>query len=218
LESVLKKLKIPLAEFKKLSVIVLIITNLVPIYAVIFMDWQAFLVVFLFWTENIVIGFFNIFKMAFAPPDTTGKWGPKYKIIPFFCVHYGMFALVHGIIVFAIFGSVFESDDLFAGISSTYHSLITPTFGWAVLALAASHTISFFVNYIGKGEYRRTSLQQLMVQPYARVIILHITVLIGGFLVMVLGSPVVGLILLIALKTYIDVYSHYRQHHIFNPA
>jgi len=68
------------------------------------------------------------------------------------------------------------------------------------LALAVSHTISFFVNYIGKGEYRQTSLQRLMVQPYTRVIILHITVLIGGFLVMLLGSPVVGLILLIALK------------------
>ena len=216
--SFLSSLKIAGADLKRVSVIVLILMNLVPVFGVLFMGWRVFPILFLFWTENIVIGFFNIFKMAFAPPDTTGKWGPKYKIIPFFCVHYGMFALVHGIIVFAIFGSVFESDDLFAGISSTYHSLITPTFGWAVLALAASHTISFFVNYIGKGEYRRTSLQQLMVQPYARVIILHITVLIGGFLVMVLGSPVVGLILLIALKTYIDVYSHYRQHHIFNPA
>jgi len=218
LAPLLVKLKIPLSELKKVSVIVLILTNLVSVFGVIFMDWDAFLVVFLFWTENVIIGFFNILKMAVAPPDATGKWGPKYKIIPFFCVHYGMFTLVHGFIVFAIFGSVFENDDLFAGISATYHSLINPAFGWAVLALAVSHTISFFVNYIGKGEFKKTSLGQLMVQPYARVIILHITVLIGGFLVMLLGSPVVGLILLIALKTYVDILSHVRQHHIFNPA
>jgi hypothetical protein len=215
--SLLEKLKIPLAEFKRVSVIVLILTNLVPIYAVLFMHWDAFLVVFLFWTENIIIGFFNVLKMAFAPPDTTGKWGKRASIIPFFCVHYGMFALVHGALVFAIFGGMFEQDDLFAGISETYHSLINPAFGWAVLALAVSHAVSFIVNYIGKGEYKKTTLGQLMVQPYGRVIVLHITVLIGGFLVMALGSPVVGLILLIAIKTYVDIYSHIKQHNIFSP-
>ncbi len=213
-----EKLKIPLADFKKVSVIVLMLTNLVPVFAVLFMDWQAFLVVFLFWTENIIIGFLNILKMAIAPSDTTGKWGPKYRIIPFFCIHYGIFALVHGVLVFAIFGGIFDQDDLFAGISGAWNSIVNPAFGWAVLALAISHAVSYFVNFIGKGEFRKTSLQQLMVQPYVRVIILHVTVLIGGFLVMLLGSPVVGLIFLIALKTYIDILSHLKQHNIFNPA
>jgi hypothetical protein len=51
-----------------------------------------------------------------------------------------------------------------------------------------------------------------MLQPYGRVVIMHITVLIGGFLLMLLGSPVIGLILLLFLKTFIDITTHLGQH------
>ena len=59
-----------------------------------------------------------------------------------------------------------------------------------VVALAASHLYSFFVNYIGHGEYRRTFVVWLMVQPYARVVVLHLAILFGGFIAMALGSNV----------------------------
>jgi hypothetical protein len=41
---------------------------------------------------------------------------------------------------------------------------------------------------------------------------MHLTVLFGGFLVMLLGSPVIGLLLLVFLKTFIDITAHLRQH------
>jgi hypothetical protein len=78
------------------------------------------------------------------------------------------------------------------------------------------YTVSFFTNYIGKGEYKNTTLNQLMGQPYGRVVILHVTIIIGGFLVALFGSPVVGLIMLIALKTFIDIKTHLKQHTIFD--
>ena len=37
---------------------------------------------------------------------------------------------------------------------------------------------------------------------------MHLTILFGGFLVMFTGSSVIGLILLIVLKTFVDVKSH----------
>ena len=83
---------------------------------------------------------------------------------------------------------------------------------WAVLALLVSHAVSFAVNYLGKGEYKQSNIALLMLQPYGRVVILHITVLFGGFLVMLLGSPIIGLILLISLKIFIDIKSHLKQH------
>ena len=52
----------------------------------------------------------------------------------------------------------------------------------------------------------------LLRTPDDALIILHLTILIGGFLVMALGSPIIGLILLIALKTFIDLKSHIKQH------
>jgi hypothetical protein len=81
-----------------------------------------------------------------------------------------------------------------------------------VLALMVSHAVSFAINYIGNGEYKKTDAVLLMLQPYGRVVIMHIAILFGGFLVMLLGSPVIGLILLLLLKTFIDITSHLRQH------
>jgi hypothetical protein len=44
------------------------------------------------------------------------------------------------------------------------------------------------------------------------VVVLHLAILGGGFLVMLMGMPVVGLTLLIALKIGLDVLAHAKQH------
>ncbi len=64
MEKLLDLIKISGDDLKKVSVITLILSNIVPVLGVIFMGWQAFAVLFLFWFENIVIGISNVFKMA----------------------------------------------------------------------------------------------------------------------------------------------------------
>ncbi len=210
--SFLERLKINPADFKKISVIAIILTNLVPIYGVLFMGWQVFPVMFLFWMENVIIGVSNVFKMLVSSPGNFGQWMSKVIMIPFFCVHYGMFTLVHGILILTLFGGFNHPGSVMPGFSAVFGLIGTLQIGGAVLALILSHTLSFITNYIGNGEYKTATLSELMVQPYGRVIILHLTILIGGFLVMALGSPIIGLILLIALKTFIDLKSHIKQH------
>jgi hypothetical protein len=82
-------------------------------------------------------------------------------------------------------------------------------------ALALSRGISFATNYIGSGEYQRASLQQLMAQPYGRIVVMHIAILGGGFLMMALHSPVWGLLLLVALKTTLDLRGHFAERQKF---
>jgi hypothetical protein len=212
----LARLKIDSTDFKKVSVIILILTNLVPIYGVLFMDWQVFPIMFLFWIENLIIGVSNVFKMVLSSPGNAGQWVAKAFMIPFFCVHYGIFTLVHGIFILVMFGGFIEQGDPALSLSDIFGILVNLQLGWAVLALIISHTVSFVVNYIGNGEYKKSSLAQLMQQPYGRVVILHVTILFGGFLVTLLGSPVIGLILLIVLKTFIDIKTHLKQHSLFS--
>jgi hypothetical protein len=79
------------------------------------------------------------------------------------------------------------------------------------LALAASHLWSFFVNYIGRGEYRRSVVLVLMAQPYARIVVLHVAILLGGFVSMAFGSNIGILMLLIIGNTLLDLSLHLRQ-------
>jgi hypothetical protein len=194
------------------SSVALIAANLLPVYGVLFLGWDVFPVVLLFWLENVVIGVLNVLRIACVQPQEPAFWVGKVFIIPFFCFHYGMFTAVHGVFVFALFGgNAFEP-----------RGLPTPAFVWSAirqlhvtlpfLALAASHAFSFAWNYIGKGEYRRTSVQKLFTQPYGRIVVLQLVLIFGGFLVMALGSPLAGMLLLVVLKIVMDARAHLREH------
>jgi hypothetical protein len=52
----------------------------------------------------------------------------------------------------------------------------------------------------------------LMFRPYGRVMVLHVVILVGGFLVAQLGSPLIPLALLVVLKTGLDLSGHMREH------
>jgi hypothetical protein len=189
----------------------LLLANLIPLAGVLAFDWDVFALVFLFWLENVVVGGFNVLRMFWVQRGAERTPLAKVVVIPFFCFHYGMFTAVHGVFVFALFGSGF-SGDLFPSVQMVMQVIDEHALWVAVGALVLSHAFSFVRNYVSEGEYRRVTLQQLMSQPYARVVVLHIAIIGGGFLVMALGAPVLGLLLLVVLKVAVDVSAHLREH------
>jgi hypothetical protein len=50
------------------------------------------------------------------------------------------------------------------------------------------------------------NVKTLMVAPYRRIVILHITILASGFALAALEEPVLGLLILVILKTGFDLY------------
>jgi hypothetical protein len=208
----LEKLKINPSELLLPSALVLILANLVPLYGVFILHWQVFPILLLFWMENVIVGLFNVLKMALATPAVPSMWIAKMFIIPFFCFHYGLFTLAHGVFVFGFFGGYFTELDSFPNANSVLQGIDDFQLGWAVLALFLSHLISFAINYVRKGEYKQAKLKELMIQPYSRVVILHVTIIIGAFLVLLANASVYVLVILILLKIFIDVKTHLREH------
>jgi hypothetical protein len=206
------KLRSFFGRFLQPSIIILTIANLIPIYGVLSLNWEVFPLLFLFWMENLIIGFINAIKMVMVAPGDGATWIMKLFFVPFFCFHYGIFTLVHGVFVFGFFGGGFTENAPFPTPDLVIKAIAEYDVIWAFLALLASHIVSFAVNYIGHGEYKTGKLQNLMQQPYGRVIVLHMTILGGGFLMAMLGSPSIGLILLMVLKIILDIRSHIKEH------
>jgi hypothetical protein len=204
------------SDWLRPSVIALLLANLVPIFGVLVFGWEVFPLLFLFWSENVIVGVFNVLKMLAANPESPLTWAGKLFIIPFFCVHYGMFTFVHGIFVVGFFGGQFKQGAPFPDADLFWRVLRENHLGWAILGLTLSRGISFVTNYLGSGEYRRASLPQLMQQPYGRVVVLHLTILGGGFLMVALRSPVVGLVLLVGLKIALDLRGHFKERRKFS--
>jgi hypothetical protein len=190
---------------------VLVAANLVPLAGVLFLDWSVFALMALFWMENVVIGVFFILRMICAHPDDLDGWGWKLFLVPFFCFHYGIFTAVHGGFVFALFGGAdygFEMPPLKSALRAAQEQLL-----WLPLAaLVASHLFSFGWNYLYRGEFRTVNALRLMLAPYARVVVLHLALIVGGFGLMALGSPLWALLLLLALKIGLDMQAHVKEH------
>ena len=152
-------------------------------------------------------------KLLFAQPREPAYWAGKVFLIPFFVVHFGGFTYMHGVLVVALLGpkgtNAFDILGTIPGVIRENH------LGWAGASLVLSHGLSFFWNYIKSGEYQRASLNALMMQPYGRVFVLHFTVLFGGWIVMLLGSPLLALVLLVVLKTAADMRAHTAERRKF---
>jgi len=198
------------------SLLVLGLANALPIAGVLLLGWKVFPLVLLYWLENVVVGGFNVGKLLLAQPQEPAYSVGKLFLIPFFVFHFGMFTLVHGVFVFALFGA--KSLPRFDSLAKLPAAIRAYHLGWGVLALVVSHGLSFYWNYFENGEYRRASLPTLMVQPYARLVVLHLAVLFGGWIVLTLGSPLLALLVLVALKTAADVRAHQAERHTFMEA
>lgn len=210
-----------------IPLLALLAANAVPLIGVLFFKWDVFFIVLLYWAENLAVGFYNVLKMAFAKVAHPIEHLAKLFMIPFFTVHYGGFTAVHGFFVLALFSKDKQGPSMISGeqwpcffvfvqmlfgIVKHIFMTIPQTVRLAVLLLFVSHGVSFVYNYLIKGEYAHAKVKNLMGQPYARIFVMHITIIIGGFGLMALGSPVALLLVLVILKTIIDVKLHLREH------
>ena len=202
------------------AVVALVLANPIPLLGVLFFGWSVWTILIIYWLENGIVGAFNILKMARAEGDDASDaagWTingrpaagmAKAGLIPFFVMHYGLFWVVHGVFVFTL--------PLFASIGSDGSDIGPGPDIWTILlavaALFISHGLSYWFNFMGHGEYRRTSPIGQMFAPYGRLVVLHVTIIFGAIAISMTGAPVAAIVILVVLKTALDLGLHLREH------
>ena len=211
------------------SLAALLIANAIPLVGVLFFGWSLITVLVLYWLENGIVGLWNIPRIALArgtdgPSNVaTEAANAKLLLIPFFVIHYGIFWLGHGFFLWFLpamssMGTFFDRTldptalppDLlgFPGLptaASPWGTLDVRAVALAGAAMLVSHGVTFFTDYVGRREYLRVSPRRQMFSVYGRVIVLHVTILLGGIAVAFLGSPVAILVVLVAAKALLDL-------------
>lgn len=188
--------------------------TLLPLAGVLLLGWDWREVILLYWLENISIGLATVVRIVRAQPspamlaaDTStleingkpvdlraGGAAAKAAMAGFFCLHYGLFTLVHGVFVFVFIGGGFgfgaPTDDR--------------SIDW--LSIAVIWVVGTAVQVAAQvlGPPASDSIGRLFAAPYGRIIALHLTILGGAFLMGVLQWPPVAAVLLIVLHGLID--------------
>jgi hypothetical protein len=210
------------------STLILIAANLLPLLGIVFWHWDAFLLLVLYWMETLVIGFWTILAVAVTPLDTPARTPQgalmrqtsRFFLVPFFIVHAGIFMSVHFMFLWSLFSGgwakrVHDPADFI-------RVIIIATGLWVPLAaLFVSRGFSFlFAIYAarkkpagppGAGGNRKPAVEDAIVNGfYSRIVVMHLTILAGGFVALALGS-LAPLVVLVALKTGIDVRLHLKN-------
>jgi hypothetical protein len=211
----------------------LILANLVPLAGVLWFGWSVRTVLIVYWLENGVVGAFNVLKMLHAegtdpvrPEVIVAPDGRRFRVaatarsvipprferiaaIPFFIAHYGVFWLVHGIFVLTLpLFAIAAADQALSTDTSPEPGQILVV----LVLLAISHGVSYRLNFIGRGEYLRVSPTRQAMAPYGRLVILHVTIIIGGVAIAVTGASVAAIVVLVLLKTTMDLAFHLGEH------
>jgi hypothetical protein len=214
------------------SLAALLAANLIPLAGVLFLGWSVFEIMMLFWLENVVIGLFNVLRMAFRLLRL-GDWSALFTI-PFFTIHYGAFCAGHGLFLLLLFrdgpmgsattgtGGAFtppEVDFSPLGALEILRRLTweEPGFFWALLGLILSHGLSFLWNFVLRGEFRQSDAGTLMHAPYKRIVVLHIAIILGAFATIALGQSIYALVILILLKITFDIVAHWQERQRLGP-
>ena len=207
---------------------------MVPLFGVLFSDWDVGLVLGLFWIENLIIGVLNLLKMLIV--GVRQKAAKAMFLCPFFVFHYGLFCLGHGTLMWEILdlGEInhalsplyhihAEAESGFASIAANFGGLFgglfgeglalvfnfielyKPTIYLAILVLCCSHIVRLIENFILRGGILKETVDTLMVRPYGQIIVMHIGLLVGGLLAEKFDSPVWLLAALVIFKLVVDI-------------
>jgi hypothetical protein len=201
------------------SGVALTAANLMPLAGVLFLGWDAGAIVLLAWSENLIVGFYAVLKIALLKVEKPAHHLVKLFFILFFCMHFGLFCAVHGSFILHFFTLGGGAPSSLGGdwpfpldvIVQAWHRRL-PGMEWQVLCLFLSHGVSFVQNYLLGKERASSNIMQVMVQPYGRMVLMHVAVIGGAFAAIWLSSPVPALFVLVGLKLMVDIALHRWSH------
>lgn len=188
--------------FADSSVISLLFSNVLVIILAITQHWEISTVLWIYWIQSVIIGFFNFLRILSLKNFSTKNFiinnqpalptlQTKIFTAFFFAFHYGFFHFIYAIFLFQLFNSSqpLDLNYLFLG----------------GLIFFLNHLFSYWHNKI-TDEGKIQNIGQLMFSPYARIIPMHLIIVFGA----VMGQST--LVIFLLLKTGIDILMHTVKH------
>jgi len=187
------------------SVLVLIAANLVALAVAYGTGMSLRNLMLIYWIQSVIIGLCTVVRIlsltSFSTEDLKMNDQPveataatKRRVAFFFCIHYGIFHAVYlTFVAFAERGALGSAT------------------GYVICALVftANHGYSLLHN-LRRDAQGRPNIGTLMFLPYARILPMHLTILVGG----AFTGGTFAFLLFGFLKTLADVVMHAVEHYV----
>jgi len=171
--------------FVKISRLLIILFNLVPIIGVYFYDWVPFDMFWLFWVETLVLAFFNVVRVLYSqgyPAGTQPRAVPlQYHVGPAFKYLLGRIFIFwfYALFIIVFIGILGGPKTDKVGIFKTIF-LQNPLFNLALLLSVASQAFYLIKYYFMNGRYYYSSTNDYPIIFDGRQIVIHVAVVLGA--------------------------------------
>lgn len=195
-----------LADF---SLWLLLFSNITTIYFAINQNWNVVVLIWIYWSQSIVIGLFNFIRILQLKEFTTDGIKINGRSVSptnstkiftafFFLLHFGGFHFVYFMFMKNI--NFIKGYENIINISEYKYILLS------VLLFFINHLFSYFYNK--PNDTKKLNIGLFMFYPYARIIPMHLIIMFGTIFN---GS----LTIFLGLKTIADITMHIFEHRFF---
>ncbi len=207
-----------------LPLIIVFVSNLIPLAGVFFWGWDTFVLLMLYWLETLIIAFWTLLRILIGADFSgsfIGEILSRAFMFVFFTIHSGGFMLGHFIFLWAFYGKAWSGE---IPVTNSLSSIPIEAF-WEKMIVANGLLIPLAVSFIGRGiafvvEMSKLPLWTRLVGQdtnggrsagtlvgglYTRIVIMHLVILGGAALAQKYGA-LAPLVLLIVAKTIVDIW------------
>lgn len=177
----------------------IIVFNLVPVYGVLFLKWDARQVILAYFMETIIALLFHAVRLWYVHfrfgnmPETlentrkleaAGNTTPMNPVfVPLFMLAvFGFFCFVQLLILGGFADKVFPD-----GIFSAMYQLAKGELAWVMVTYTLLQLIRFSKEIITR-QYAGVPPIELFFQPFRRILVQQLTVILGGFFILFGGA------------------------------
>jgi Family of unknown function (DUF6498) len=214
---------------RTVSVLVGLVANLIPLYGVLYWQWDTFQLLMLYWMETVIIIFWTVRRIARIPADRLGTVTVYGHLQPanhrtlcgIVTVHAGIFMLAHLLFLWLLFSRDWLRK--VNGFASFMNELFLVNGLWlALVFMFVSGWVSYLISapptypqaaeagpYRGKtgaqgSEANDGSLDPMIRGLFVRIGIMQVAIIAGGAFAKSYRS-MAPLLIVIGLKTLVDM-------------
>ncbi|NMA98801.1 MAG: hypothetical protein GX970_11950 [Phyllobacteriaceae bacterium] len=186
---------------------VIVLSNALPLLGVFMLGWDIYTLLIFYWLETAVIAFWTVLTLAFNIGDpvlrsqngSAASQGPGSFVGVIVLLHSGAFLAIHLYLVSSLYGGNWPGH-----LDSPARFVQTFVFEqklWPMLAFIFIHRGVIFLE-----DRRQEDVTPLVYGLYARIVVMQVVIIVGAWGVLMLGSGLFGLVLLVGMRTALDLF------------
>jgi hypothetical protein len=178
--------------------------NVFFLIALLLTDYvNAFTIIAAYFLETFIIGVIHVLKMFKIATYNNEKYG----LIGFFIIHYSFFIFLQLVFVFVIlqYQDPIIEEPLYLAKNIKY-LMSFKGMKWILFSQIIFNLFDYLFNFIGNDVYKSTSNEKYLTQPYPRIFVQQLAVIIGFFLLASPFSVLFLALLIIIIRSLMDFY------------